>query len=369
MRVATILATLKVAAPAFGREAPARPGRPPPRRASPQAGGAPNWRRRWRSSQAPRASGPPRAAKRPNIVLVLADDMRAGDVVATPSIKSLVGGAGMTLRNAFVDVPICAPSRATTLTGQYAQNTGVFDNVSQAGGYQAFRSHGNEAATIGTMLHAAGYRTALIGKYENSYPCRAEGPGAAGLGLLGRADRRLLQAVRLRHRRDRRLEDPLREPPGGLRGRRAPPAGARLHRELEFGRPGRSCSTSPSSRRTSRPPPPRVTPASTRARPCRRTRRCGRPTSATSRPPRLRWRKGADVPFGTLGGERSASRGVAAAGILKQLSPVLAQLAFGIDVPVEGLPGDAELAAQLADVGLLSAMAAMARRSLAGVIL
>src|SRR3954453_9960348 len=109
-------------------------------------------------------------AKRPNIVFVLADDMRTGDLVATPRIKSLVGAAGMTLRNAFVDVPICAPSRATTLTGQYAQNTGVFDNVSQAGGYQAFRSHGNEAATIGTMLHAAGYRTALIGKYENDYP-------------------------------------------------------------------------------------------------------------------------------------------------------------------------------------------------------
>src|SRR3954454_6553423 len=109
-------------------------------------------------------------AKRPNVVFILADDMRTGDLVATPRIKSLVGAAGMTLRHAFVDVPICAPSRATTLTGQYAQNTGVFGNVSEAGGYQAFRSRGNEAATIGTMLRAAGYRTALIGKYVNDYP-------------------------------------------------------------------------------------------------------------------------------------------------------------------------------------------------------
>src|SRR3954449_4561442 len=170
MRAATILATLTVAASAFARGAAAPTGSAV---AVPRSSAG--RRCAWLAAALallPGVAGPgaARAATRPNIVFVLADDMRADDLVATPKIESLVGGAGMTLRKAFVDVPICAPSRATTLTGQYAQNTGVFGNVSEAGGYQAFRSRGNEAATIGTMLRAAGYRTALIGKYENSYP-------------------------------------------------------------------------------------------------------------------------------------------------------------------------------------------------------
>lgn len=113
-------------------------------------------------------------AKRPNIIFILADDMRRGDVVAVPRTRRLVGDAGVVLRKAFVDVPLCCPSRATTLTGQYPQNTHVYANAGDEGGYATFRRWGNERATIATMLHAAGYRTGLIGKYLNGYPLRSQ---------------------------------------------------------------------------------------------------------------------------------------------------------------------------------------------------
>src|SRR5688572_29253424 len=65
-------------------------------------------------------------AKRPNIVLILADDLRwdalgctGHPFVKTPHIDRLAR-EGVRFRNAFVTTPICLPSRASILTGQYA---------------------------------------------------------------------------------------------------------------------------------------------------------------------------------------------------------------------------------------------------------
>src|SRR5437763_7672792 len=60
------------------------------------------------------------------------------------------------------------------------------------------------------------------------------------------------------------------------------------------------------------------------------------------------WQKRARIPVNTSGGEAGSS-----ARSLQQLPPVLAEFTGWSDMPVEGLPGDAELAAQVADVGLL----------------
>src|SRR5215211_4724796 len=108
-----------------------------------------------------------RTAK-PNIVFILADDMRKDDLKYMPKTRSLLQDKGMTFQNAFVSNALCCPSRATIMRGQYAHNTGVWTNENVAGpdaGGQAYRNNGNEKDNVATRLDAAGYRTALIGKY------------------------------------------------------------------------------------------------------------------------------------------------------------------------------------------------------------
>lgn len=102
---------------------------------------------------------------RPNIVLILADDLRAIDLFAMPQTLSLLAGHGVTFSNAFVSTPLCCPSRSSILTGRYSHNTKVLDNVPPKGGVTAF----NDSSTIATWLQGAGYSTSLLGKYFNGY--------------------------------------------------------------------------------------------------------------------------------------------------------------------------------------------------------
>ena len=79
-----------------------------------------------------------RAAARPNIVFVLGDDVRWDDLgcmghpfVRTPGIDR-IAAEGALFRNAFVTTPICSPSRASFLTGQYASTHGIIDNTDRS---------------------------------------------------------------------------------------------------------------------------------------------------------------------------------------------------------------------------------------------
>jgi N-acetylglucosamine-6-sulfatase len=109
------------------------------------------------------------ATTKPNIVFILADDMRKDDLKYMPKTRSVLGDKGMSFQNAFVSTPQCCPSRATTLRGQYAHNTGVLNIGGSKGGWEAYRNKGLERDNVSTRLDAAGYRTALIGKYLNGY--------------------------------------------------------------------------------------------------------------------------------------------------------------------------------------------------------
>src|SRR5829696_2147786 len=105
---------------------------------------------------------------KPNIVFILTDDMRKDDLKYMPKTRSLLQDKGMSFQNAFVSNALCCPSRATIMRGQYAHNTGVWTNENVGGpdaGGQAYRNKGNEKDNVATRLDAAGYRTALIGKY------------------------------------------------------------------------------------------------------------------------------------------------------------------------------------------------------------
>lgn len=106
---------------------------------------------------------------RPNIILVLADDLDKKSVSRLPKLKSLMVDEGTTFTNAFVTNSLCCPSRATILRGQYSHNHRVFTNVRDTGGFDQFAALGHENSTIATWLRSGGYRTALIGKYLNNY--------------------------------------------------------------------------------------------------------------------------------------------------------------------------------------------------------
>ena len=69
----------------------------------------------------------------------------------------------------------CCPSRTTILRGQYAHNTGIVGNEPPWSGFEVFHELGLEDSTVATWLQAAGYRTAMIGKYLNRYEPEKDG--------------------------------------------------------------------------------------------------------------------------------------------------------------------------------------------------
>src|SRR5690242_4272902 len=102
--------------------------------------------------------------QRPNVLVVEADDMRWDDLRWMPNVRRLVQRRGLTFENSFAPYPLCCPSRASFLTGQYAHNHHVYSH-DEPFGFASFR----DRRTIATKLQAAGYRTALVGKYLNGY--------------------------------------------------------------------------------------------------------------------------------------------------------------------------------------------------------
>jgi arylsulfatase A-like enzyme len=111
----------------------------------------------------------PELAK-PNIILILTDDQDVETLAHMPRVQALLVKQGLAFKNAFVTTPLCCPSRASILTGQYPHNNDILHNAPPLGGFVKFRDRGLEGSTVATWLRAAGYRTALFGKYLNGYP-------------------------------------------------------------------------------------------------------------------------------------------------------------------------------------------------------
>jgi N-acetylglucosamine-6-sulfatase len=108
----------------------------------------------------------------PNVVVFLTDDMDASQMRIMDEVNSEIGDRGVTFANSFVNWAVCCPSRATLLTGQYAQNHDVRGNrANQGGGFANF----NNNKTLALWLQDAGYSTVHIGKFLNGY-------GGAGSG-------------------------------------------------------------------------------------------------------------------------------------------------------------------------------------------
>ena len=105
---------------------------------------------------------------KPNVIYILADDMGYGDFSAfnpdgpdTPALNRLIR-EGVTLSNCYASSPVCAPARASILTGRYPQRCGVIDTL-EARGLDRLKP---SETTLADVLKQNGYHTALIGKWH-----------------------------------------------------------------------------------------------------------------------------------------------------------------------------------------------------------
>ena len=116
--------------------------------------------------------GPPPPKRPPNIILILTDDqdVQLGSLDYMPQVKAQLANQGLTFSNYFVPLSLCCPSRTTILRGQFPHNSQVMTNNLPLGGFEKVYADNLESSTLATLLHGAGYRTVLMGKYLNGYP-------------------------------------------------------------------------------------------------------------------------------------------------------------------------------------------------------
>jgi len=107
----------------------------------------------------------PEPSRPPSFVVVLVDDLRFDDLgiaghpfVETPTIDRMAR-EGVRFTNAFATTPLCSPSRASILTGQYAHTNGIVDNTARDAASHAL-------PTFAIPLREAGYRTGFFGKWH-----------------------------------------------------------------------------------------------------------------------------------------------------------------------------------------------------------
>lgn len=114
-------------------------------------------------------------ARRPNIVLIVADDLGYAEIgvqgctdIPTPHIDSIANN-GVRFTNGYVSCPVCSPTRAGLMTGKYQQRFGHEFNPGPA--LQASDNFGLPLTevTIADRLKQLGYATAMVGKWHLGY--------------------------------------------------------------------------------------------------------------------------------------------------------------------------------------------------------
>jgi arylsulfatase A-like enzyme len=105
-----------------------------------------------------------REKKRPNVLMIMVDDMRTDELQWMPNVQDLIAKRGVTFTNGFSSFPLCCPARASVMTGLYPHNHGVWSHE-PPWGFSALR----DASTFPVWLQRGGYRTTYMGKYLNGY--------------------------------------------------------------------------------------------------------------------------------------------------------------------------------------------------------
>ncbi len=130
----------------------------------------------------------------PNIVLCMTDDQGFGDLgfhcnpmIRTPVLDRLAA-ASVRFNNFYVS-PVCAPTRASLMTGRYSLRTGVYDT------YNGGAIMASKETTLAEILREEGYRTSIFGKWHlgDNYPFRPQDQGfeeslvhrGGGIGQVG----------------------------------------------------------------------------------------------------------------------------------------------------------------------------------------
>jgi arylsulfatase A-like enzyme len=118
------------------------------------------------------------AAERPNVIVIMSDDQGGGDygfmgndVIRTPELDAMHQRSGYLSR--FYVSPVCAPTRASLMTGRYNYRTRCIDT------YVGRAMMDTEEVTLAEFLRDAGYRTGIYGKWHlgDNYPLRAMDQG------------------------------------------------------------------------------------------------------------------------------------------------------------------------------------------------
>ncbi|HSD08140.1 arylsulfatase [Flavobacterium sp.] len=123
-------------------------------------------------------------ASKPNIILIVVDDMGYSDLgnygseISTPNLDRLAT-QGTRLRE-FYNNSICAPTRASLLTGQYQHKAGVgyFDVNLGLPAYQGYLN--KESLTLGEVFRSGGYSTLMSGKWHVGSEDKAQWPNQRG---------------------------------------------------------------------------------------------------------------------------------------------------------------------------------------------
>tara|TARA_R110002012_G_scaffold278000_2_gene465559 strand:- start:407 stop:1939 length:1533 start_codon:yes stop_codon:yes gene_type:complete len=116
------------------------------------------------------------AKERPNIVVILADDLGYADLgftgskeIFTPNIDALANN-GVVFKNGYVTHPYCGPSRAGLLTGRYQARFGMEVNAAHSPD-DPYMGLPVEELTFAKRMQQAGYKTAVMGKWHmGSHP-------------------------------------------------------------------------------------------------------------------------------------------------------------------------------------------------------
>ena len=118
--------------------------------------------------------GRSKSPDRPNIILIMADDLGYGDIscygstkINTPNIDALADG-GMKFTDYHSNCPVCSPTRAALLTGRYQQRAGI-EGVIYAKGPARQTGLALEETTFAEVLKTRGYATGIFGKWHLGY--------------------------------------------------------------------------------------------------------------------------------------------------------------------------------------------------------
>jgi arylsulfatase len=141
---------------------------------------------------------------KPNIIYILADDLGYGElgaygqeIIETPNIDQLAN-EGMRFSQHYAGAPVCAPSRCVLLTGKHLGHAYIRgnDEMTERGNVWDFAAASNDpnlegqrpipagSSTIGSILQAAGYTTACIGKWGLGAPLTDGAPNKQGFDFF-----------------------------------------------------------------------------------------------------------------------------------------------------------------------------------------